>query len=109
MDGAKAHSERRGAARHPLHCVPATYMAQLFGREVSDINTRHLQAVAQVGEGFRVAARAPDGVVEAIEREDGLVLGVQFHPEREGDAMLPLFRRFLERTRSTQSREVVTC
>lgn len=47
------------------------------------VNTSHHQAVAQPGTGFRVAARSPeDGVVEAIEREQGFMLAVQWHPER---------------------------
>ena len=47
------------------------------------VNSSHHQAVGITGEGLRVAARCPqDGVVEALESEDGLMLGVQWHPER---------------------------
>jgi len=41
----------------------------------------HHQCVAYPGRGMRVAALAPDGTPEAIESKDGLMLGVQFHPE----------------------------
>ena len=59
------------------------------------VNTRHIQAIASVVPLFRVAARAPDGVVEAIENEDATILGVQFHAERMGDIMQPLFKHFV--------------
>ncbi|MBC7105537.1 MAG: gamma-glutamyl-gamma-aminobutyrate hydrolase family protein, partial [Firmicutes bacterium] len=42
----------------------------------------------RVAPGFRAAAWAPDGVVEAVEATgSGFALGVQFHPEgmAEGD------------------------
>jgi putative glutamine amidotransferase len=46
------------------------------------VNSRHHQAVRDVAPGFVVSATAPDGVVEAIERPDGVFcLGVQWHPE----------------------------
>ena len=40
-------------------------------------------AIDDVATSFRVTARAPDGVVEAIESaiEDWTAIGVQFHPE----------------------------
>lgn len=43
------------------------------------INSSHNFSVSKVGEGLRVTAVAPDGIVEAIEGEN--CLGVQFHPE----------------------------
>jgi hypothetical protein len=41
----------------------------------------HHQCVADPGRGMRIAATALDGTPEAIESKDGLMLGVQFHPE----------------------------
>jgi putative glutamine amidotransferase len=49
-----------------------------------------------------VAATAPDGVIEAIEHENGRILGVQFHPERMGRSMLPLFRDLVDRAKREQ-------
>jgi putative glutamine amidotransferase len=48
------------------------------------VNSTHHQAPDRVGAGLRVAARAPDGVIEAIEGEsaDHFVVGVEWHPER---------------------------
>jgi putative glutamine amidotransferase len=48
------------------------------------VASSHRQAVDRVAAGFRIAATAPDGVVEAIEAEDGAaVLGVEWHPESD--------------------------
>ena len=46
------------------------------------MNSSHHQAVKDLAPGFRAAAFAPDGVVEAIESETLPVVGVQFHPEK---------------------------
>jgi putative glutamine amidotransferase len=95
-DGAQAHSQKRDAPPHPVHLSPASQLHALLGRDTLSVNTRHLQSVASVGEGFSVAARAPDGVIEAIEHANDRVLGVQFHPERMGESMAPLFRFLVE-------------
>jgi putative glutamine amidotransferase len=62
------------------------------------VNSRHHQAVAHVASGFQVSATAPDGVIEAIERESSrFCLGVQWHPEnfwRTGE-FRPLFEGFV--------------
>ncbi len=95
LDGAQVHSEKRGATQHPLRLAAGSHVRRLLGRSSVEVNSRHLQAVAEPGRGLRVAATAPDGVIEAIENERGTVLGVQFHPERMGRAMQPLFRRLV--------------
>jgi putative glutamine amidotransferase len=44
----------------------------------------HHQAVGRMGRGLRVAARAPDGLIEALEVPGRrFALGVQWHPERD--------------------------
>ncbi len=46
------------------------------------VNSAHHQAALDVGDGVVVSARAPDGVIEAIEdRRRRFCLGVQWHPE----------------------------
>ena len=47
-----------------------------------DVNSYHIQAVADIGSGLRVNIRSSDGLVEGIESEDGRIVGVQFHPEK---------------------------
>ena len=92
---------------HPLVIEPDSVMAGWYGGATQGvINSIHHQGVARLGEGLRVVARAPDGVVEAIWREGpGFVFGAQWHPEfHDGsDASLmdpdPIMRAFLDAAR----------
>ena len=92
---------------HSCESVPGTFISGLFGPSFQ-INSSHHQGVDRPGNGLRVAARAGDGVVEAMEHETLPVWSVQFHPERmcfqharpdTADGSL-LFRFFLEKCRS---------
>ena len=59
----------------------------LIGRVYGDgeirVSSRHHMAIDEVAPGFRVTAKCPDGVIEAIESEmmDWFAVGTQFHPE----------------------------
>lgn len=79
--GAGTHSRGRGGTDHPIELVHGTRFHQLVGASTLQVNTRHVQAVAEPGDGLVVSARAPDGTIEALESPDGMFLGVQFHPE----------------------------
>jgi len=72
------------------------------------INTSHHQSIRDLGHGLRVAAVAPDGVIEAVEHEPHKhwVLGVQWHPERMADDALAgaLFRALVQATRVATAR-----
>ncbi len=67
---------------HSVALVEGTRLHGIFGDSI-DVSSFHHQAVRQLPRGFRAAAFAPDGVMEAFESEDGLVLAVQWHPERD--------------------------
>jgi len=103
LTGAGVHSSKRGAETHDLVVAQDSYLYRLLQQSRLPVNTRHIQAVATVAAPYRVAATAPDGVVEAIENEDGTVLGVQFHPERMGAAMQPLFNHLVAQARRYQT------
>jgi len=46
------------------------------------VNSMHHQAIKDVAPGLTVAARAPDGIIEAVEVEGHpFAIGVQWHPE----------------------------
>src|SRR5262249_12139317 len=69
--------------RHAVLLEPGTRLEEIYGGGEIRVNSAHHQAVRQAGAGLRVAALAPDGVVEAIEAvaPDWFCVGVQWHPE----------------------------
>jgi putative glutamine amidotransferase len=95
---------------------------------VALVNTSHHQSILEPGAGLRITARAPDGVIEAIEwapesprdsppgsSKDSIgdlaharrwIVGVQWHPERmPGDALArALFRQLVSEAISARSR-----
>ncbi len=83
-------------ATHPVRMEPGTLLYRLLGPEVT-VNSLHHQAVDVVAPGMRVAARAPDGVIEAIEDTGSqFVVGLQWHPEMLGlgHPSMAVFRQF---------------
>lgn len=91
------HSKGRGGDAHFIEITPNSNLYQSLSTLKVKVNTYHIQALASVGEGLNVSAIAPDGIIEGIESPDGRVLGLQFHPERMGDSMMPLFETFVAR------------
>ena len=71
---------------------------------IIEVNTSHHQAAARVGDGLRVAAKAADGVIEALEGTSPghFVLAVQWHPERspQQPASQAIFRALIEAARA---------
>jgi putative glutamine amidotransferase len=72
---------------HEVEIVAGTRLAGLLGAGALAVNSFHHQAVDRLGRGLRIAARAPDGTVEAIEGL-GFALGVQWHAETLPDSRL---------------------
>ena len=68
---------------HAARLEPATRLQRALGAEDVSVASGHHQAVAGLGVGLRVAATAPDGVVEAIEHMEAPITGVQWHPESQ--------------------------
>ncbi|GMQ81824.1 MAG: gamma-glutamyl-gamma-aminobutyrate hydrolase [Rhodothermia bacterium] len=85
------HSEKRGASVHAFRPESGSRIHGLLGESDQTVNSRHIQAIENVGTSLDVSGLAPDGVTESIESTDGRFLGVQFHPERMGSEMKPLF------------------
>ena len=86
VDNPKAmpHSDQTGSAhRHMVLIEPNTRLDEIYGTTELRVNSYHHQSVNQMGKKMRVAARAPDGVIEAIEATDPnwFCVGVQWHPE----------------------------
>jgi putative glutamine amidotransferase len=78
--------------RHLVHLKPGTRLDEVYGGGELRVNSNHHQAVKQVAPGFRIAAVAPDGVIEAIETIDArwFCIGVQWHPEADAASALDL-------------------
>ena len=65
------------------------------------VNSFHHQSVKDIAPGFRVTAKAADGIIEAMEMKGNpRVIGVQFHPEGPTaageDTFLPVFRYIVQ-------------
>jgi putative glutamine amidotransferase len=72
----------RNHIAHPVAITEETRLAQIIGTPFVDVNSLHHQGINQPGTGLEVAARAPDGLIEAIELPGHpFALGVQWHPE----------------------------
>ncbi len=85
--GAGGHDLPGPDARHGIEVAAGTRLASLLGAGECAVNSRHHQAVAEPGSDLVVGARAPDGVIEAIEaRGERFELGVQWHPETMPEA-----------------------
>ena len=103
------HADRE--ITHVVRIEPTTLLAHFLGSTLPPgsesaiaVNTSHHQAAATVGDGLRVAAKAPDGVIEALESTlpEHFVVAVQWHPERSLNepASQAIFRALVEAARS---------
>ena len=106
-DGLLNHdqSEERGVATHSVLLAEDSRLRAIFGCDTLAVNTFHHQAVSRVPQGFRIVARATDGVIEAMEATDcRSIIGVQWHPEsfilKDGNrCMMPLFNWIVDEAR----------
>lgn len=66
---------------HSIRVEEGTFFRKIFGEE-HRVNSAHHQAVRKLGDGLIVAAKSPDGIIEAVcHRDNEAVFGTQFHPE----------------------------
>ncbi len=80
---------------HPVRLAPSSRLAGLLGGPEVEVNSFHHQALRRLGDGLHAVGWAPDGVIEAVEGDDGrFVVGVQWHAESLMDE--PGQRRMLE-------------
>ena len=71
-----------GAAMHALELEAGSRLAEAMGTTHAECSSHHHQAVDRMGDGLRLTARAPDGVVEGLELDgDPWIVGAQWHPE----------------------------
>jgi putative glutamine amidotransferase len=84
---------------HTVQIEARSRLRRIFGKPEIWVNGKHHQAVKEGAPGLVVAARARDGVIEAVEHPGKrYVIGVQWHPEgtwRDDPFSRKLFRSFL--------------
>ena len=89
---------------HQVTVNSDSLMAAILGQRQVAVNSMHHQAVKDLAPRFMVVARAPDGLIEAIEDHDHpFALGVQWHPEElveDAPPMRRLFEEFVSAARS---------
>ena len=94
-------------AIHAASLAPGRVFALSGAAQQAEVNSWHHQSVLEPGRGLRITARAPDGVVEAVEWADNSnwVVGVQWHPERmTADALAQsLFRELVGAARMARA------
>jgi putative glutamine amidotransferase len=66
---------------HEIEILAGTHLHRVLGVERAHVNSGHHQAVDEIAPPLRVSARSTDGIVEALEAEDLMILAVQWHPD----------------------------
>jgi putative glutamine amidotransferase len=96
-----------GPHRHTVVMTPGTRLEHIYGPGEIRVNSYHHQGVRKLAPIYRVAAVAPDGLIEGFEGKDPSwwVTGVQWHPENEGNISLDmqLIEAFVEAAASSKS------
>jgi putative glutamine amidotransferase len=97
--GDEKHKHTPGAfADHDVTVEEGTRLAALVG-ERAPVKSHHHQGFGRIGEGLRVAARAEDGTIEAVEDPKlRFAVGVLWHPEAGED--LKLFEELVRNARA---------
>jgi putative glutamine amidotransferase len=86
VPGAERHdwhsNHPRDYLSHTVTLVPQTRLGEILSETCLPVNSMHHQAVKAIAPGLGVVARAPDGIIEAVEATGHtFALGVQWHPE----------------------------
>ena len=108
MEGTRIKHDQnldRCYASHTVAIEKDTLLHRLFKTDTIAVNSFHHQAIKEPAPGFRVCARATDGVIEAMEStEYKSMLGVQWHPEcfilKGDECMMPLFQWLVQEATS---------
>lgn len=94
----------RDLLSHSVNVDTESRIGELLGVRSIKVNSMHHQALDRVGRGLVPTAWAPDGIIEAVESQNGhYMMGVQWHPEELASTdprMRRLFRQFIRESRS---------
>ncbi len=76
------HNPGRGKT-HRITVAKNSFLHRTYGVTEMETNSYHGDGIDDVAPGFRVTARADDGTIEAIEKDN--IVAVQWHPEVDQD------------------------
>ncbi|MBD1371231.1 gamma-glutamyl-gamma-aminobutyrate hydrolase family protein [Hazenella sp. IB182357] len=72
----------RSYASHQITIQKESALYQILGKSRHKVNSYHHQANRRLAPSLRAVAWSTDGVIEAIEQQEGApIMGVQWHPE----------------------------
>src|SRR5205085_2031504 len=74
------HGSGGQTALHSIAIDEGSFLARALGKSAV-VASRHHQSINRLGQNFRIIATSPDGVIEAIERDN--LIGVEWHPESD--------------------------
>lgn len=89
---------------HTIDIVEDSKLHSLIGKKQISVNSFHHQAIDKLGEGLKAVAYSGN-IIEAIEDESGLILGVQWHPEHlysSTEENFALFKDLMHRIENTE-------
>src|SRR5215212_1463027 len=104
-------SEPEDRARHDVIVEQGTKLAGILTRSELNVNSSHHQAIRDVGDGLRVTAHAPDGIIEGLEDpRHPFYVGVQWHPEdmTGENSAASIFGAFVDAARRYAETKVAT-
>jgi putative glutamine amidotransferase len=88
---------------HEVKVAESSRLTEASGASALQCYSAHHQGLDRLGEALTPIGWAEDGLVEAIERPDGWMVGVQWHPERtaaEDPSQQALFDALVARARA---------
>jgi putative glutamine amidotransferase len=92
--------EPRNTFLHDIQLEANSRLADILGDTSFTVNSLHHQALREVAPNAKVVAKAPDGIIEAIEVPNKhFVMAVQWHPEDlldDDSRMENLFKAFVQ-------------
>jgi len=92
----------RNHLAHPVAIGEDTTLSRIIGKPIAEVNSLHHQSIREAAPGVDIVARAPDGIIEAIEVPGHrFALGVQWHPEwlQDRSEMRGLFAELVKAAR----------
>jgi putative glutamine amidotransferase len=102
VPGLDRHRAPSSGLMHEVKVNESSRLHAACGQSALEASSWHHQGIDRLGEGLVPVAWSGDGLVEAIERPDGWVVAVQWHPEETAatdPAQQALFDAFARQAR----------